>query len=273
MTKVYVLTNNKGGVGKSTSATNIALGLTAALRQLGAARLKVLLVDTDSQAHATLVTTGSREHDNNLYGVLMADRDQATGLLQQTIVASQWDSDLHILPASPVLEQAERELMSIPGAPYRLTESLAKIAPHYGAIVIDTHPSFSLLTEMALVAATDAIVPVEPRYLETVGLLAVMSKIYAIREGWRVPSLHVGGILVTKMDKRVKGHRQLLDDLRNHQQLGKLVCGVIPMNEAVSYAHHAHQSVYNYDPKATASEAYARLVSRLSRRLVSGGAQ
>ena len=126
---------------------------------------------------------------------------------------------------------------------------------------------------MALVAATDAIVPVEPRYLETVGLLAVMSKIYAIREGWRVPSLHVGGILVTKMDKRVKGHRQLLDDLRNHQQLGKLVCGVIPMNEAVSYAHHAHQSVYNYDPKATASEAYARLVSRLSRRLVSGGAQ
>lgn len=84
MTKVYVLTNNKGGVGKSTSATNIALGLTAVLRQLGVARSKVLLVDTDSQAHATLVTTGSREHDSSLYGVLMADRDQATDLLRQT---------------------------------------------------------------------------------------------------------------------------------------------------------------------------------------------
>jgi chromosome partitioning protein len=203
--------------------------------------------------------------------MLMADREEAVQMLRGSIVSSTWDENLHVLPGTPQLEQAERELMSIPGAPYRLADPLAKIAQHYAAIVIDTRPSFSLMTEMALVAATDAIVPVEPRYLETVGLLSVMSKIHAIRDGWRVQNLKVSGILVTKMDKRVKGHRYLLDELKASKQLGRLLCGVIPMNEAVSYAHHHHQSIYAYDPKATASDAYARLVSRLARRVQSGG--
>jgi cellulose biosynthesis protein BcsQ len=67
------------------------------------------------------------------------------------------------------------------------------------------------MTEMALIAATDAIVPVEPRYLETVGLLSVMNKINDIKEGWRIPNLRVSSILVTKMDQRIRGHRHLLD--------------------------------------------------------------
>jgi chromosome partitioning protein len=150
-----------------------------------------------------------------------------------------------------MLEGAERELSGIAGAPYRLADPLAKIAPHYAATVIDTRPSFSLLTEMGLLAATDAIIPVEPRYLETVGLLSVHNKINDIREGWRHPRLHVSGILVTKMDTRIRGHNQLLEELKAHSVLGPLVCGVIPQNEAVSYSHHNHLSVFNYDPKAT----------------------
>ena len=100
-----------------------------------------------------------------------------------------------------MLEGAERELMGVAGAPYRLADPSSKIAPQYAAIVIDTRPSFSLLTEMALLAATDAIVPVEPRYLETVGLMSVIQKINDIREGWRHPQLRISGILVTKMDQ------------------------------------------------------------------------
>ncbi len=79
MTRVFVLTNHKGGVGKSTSATNIAYGLVGLLRRSGAANCRVLLVDTDSQAHASLVTTGHKDYgaDNSLYTVLMADRKEA----------------------------------------------------------------------------------------------------------------------------------------------------------------------------------------------------
>lgn len=92
--------------------------------------------------------------------------------------------------------------MGVAGVLYRLANPLSKLAGHYAAIVIDTRPSFSLMTEMALVAATDALIPVEPRYLETVGLLSVLGKINDIREGWRRPDLRVGYILT-----RVRGHR------------------------------------------------------------------
>ncbi|MCC7206178.1 MAG: ParA family protein [Anaerolineae bacterium] len=272
MSHIFVFTNHKGGVGKSTSATNIALGIASVLRSSGAPKAQVLLIDTDSQAHATLVTTGRSNYgsQDSLYAVLMAERQDAAGVLTECIVQSEWDEGLHILPASSILEGAERELMGVPGAPYRISDPLSKIASHYAAVVIDTRPSFSLLTEMALIAATDAIIPVEPRYLETVGLLSVIHKINDIRDGWRIPDLRVSGILVTKMDCRIRGHVQLLEGLKSHPILGKLLCGVIPANEAVSYAHNAHQSVFSYNPRASASKAYAELVVALIRRMAQG---
>ena len=271
MTRSIVLTNHKGGVGKSTSATNIAFGMVNLLRNAGATNPRVLLIDTDSQGHASLVTTGRKNFgvEDSLYTVLMAERSDAPRVLTECVVSSTWDPDLHVLPASPMLEGAERELTGVAGAPYRLADPLQRIANHYAAIVIDTRPSFSLLTEMGLLAATDAIVPVEPRYLETVGLLSVIGKINEVREGWRHPDLRVSGILVTKMDGRIKGHTQLLDELKAHPTLGGLLCGVIPQNEAVSYSHHHHLSVFNYDPRAAASRAYGQLVGNLARKLYS----
>jgi chromosome partitioning protein len=274
MTRVFVFTNHKGGVGKSTSATTTALGIAGMLRRAGAPNARVLLIDTDSQAHATLVTTGKTDYgtDDSLYTVLMADRQTATQTLLNCIVPTNWDADLHVLPASPMLEGAERELTGVAGAPYRLAEPLSRIANRYAAIAVDTRPSFSLMTEMGLIAATDAIVPVEPQYLETVGLMSVIGKINDIREGWRQPNLRVSGILVTKMNPRIRGHNHLLEELKAHSVLGKLLVGVIPANEAVSYAHQNHQSVFHYDPKAPASLAYAQFVGRLVQRLAKGGA-
>lgn len=274
MTLSLVLTNHKGGVAKSTSATNLAFGIVNGLRQIGASNNRVLLVDTDSQAHASLVTTGRNDSEatNNLYGVVMAERKEAPSLLINSLVQSKWDEDLHVLPASHMLDRAERELTGIAGAPYRLAEVLSRISNHYAAIVIDTRPSFSLMTEMALLAATDALIPVEPRYLETVGLLSVLSKIQDIRESWRHPQLHVEGILVTKMNHRISGHKQLLAELKTHPDLGQLLYGVIPSNEAVSYSLHNHMSVFQYDPSAPASKAYAEVVARLVQRIVSQGA-
>jgi chromosome partitioning protein len=124
---------------------------------------------------------------------------------------------------------------------------------------------------MGLLAATDAIVPVEPRYLETVGLMSVIGKINDVREGWRHPALRISGILVTKMDSRIRGHKHLLDELKAHSVLGKLLLGVIPANEAVSYAHHHHQSLFSYSPKSAASRAYAQVVGSLTHYLVMEG--
>lgn len=269
MTPVLTYTNHKGGVGKTTSATTTAFGITSVLQNMKASNSLVLLIDTDSQGHATLITTGRNDFDskNSLHAVLTADRANAAKVMSDCIVQSAWDENLHVLPASPILESAERELVGVAGAPYRLSDPLNKIMNRYAAVVIDTRPSFSLLTEMALIAATDALIPVEPRYLETVGLVSVINKINEIREGWRTPNLKVGGIVITKMDNRVKGHMQLLETLQGHPVLGKLICGVIPSNEAVSYAHNNHQSIFNYDPRASASKAYAQLVGTLIRRI------
>ncbi|MBZ0306658.1 MAG: ParA family protein, partial [Anaerolineae bacterium] len=220
--------------------------------------------------HATLITTGRNDfdRDDSLYSVITADRAEAATVLTECIVPSTWDDDLHVLPASHLLEVAERELIGVPGAPYRLSDPLNRIIHHYAAVVIDTRPSFSLLTEMGLLAATDAIIPIEPRYLESIGLQSVVNKILAIREGWRHPSLQVSGVVATKMDRRMKGHVDMVKKLRAHPVLGKLICGIIPANEAVAYAHQAHRSIYAYDPTSQASQAYAQLVKWLVRKML-----
>jgi len=274
MSPVFVMTNHKGGVGKSTTATNTAFGLVQMLRQAKVERHHVLLIDTDSQSHATLMTTGRKDfgRDNSLYTVITAERKNAAATLMNCTIPSQWDEALHVLPASLLLETAERELIGVSGAPYRLSEPLKAIASQYGAVVIDTRPSFSLLTEMALIAATDAIVPVEPRYLETMGLLAVVNKIEDVKEGWQRPDLNVSHILVTKFDARVKGHTQTVDKIKAHPVLGSLVSGMIPTNEAIAYSHHHHQSIFEYDPHCSASRAYAQFVAQLVKAILKGGA-
>ncbi len=94
-------------MGKSTSATNIAFGIVGLLRKAQTSNCRVLLIDTDSQAHATLVTTGRKDYgaDNSLYTVLMADRQNAGSALTACIVPSTWDADLHVLPDSPMLKE------------------------------------------------------------------------------------------------------------------------------------------------------------------------
>jgi chromosome partitioning protein len=273
MTHVFVMTSHKGGVGKTTTATNVAFGLVQMLRQAGAERHSVLLIDTDSQSHATLMTTGRKNfgRDDSLYTVITAERKASVATLMNCTVQSQWDEALHVLPASLLLESAERELIGVSGAPYRLSEPLKSVASQYAAIVIDTRPSFSLLTEMALIAATDAVVPVEPRYLETMGLLAVVEKVEDVKEGWQRPNLNVSHVLVTKFDARVKGHTQTIDKIKAHPALGKLITGTIPTNEAIAYSHHHHQSIFEYDPHCPASRAYAQFVAQLIKLMLREG--
>jgi chromosome partitioning protein len=272
MTPIFVLTNHKGGVGKSTSTTNIAYGMLLVMQKAEVENPRVLLIDTDSQGHTSLVTTGRNDYGqhDSLHSVLVAERQNSYQVLLNCCVPSHWHPNLFVLPASKLLDNTERELLSSSGAPYRLSKALEPIARYFNAIVIDTRPSFSLMTVMALLAATDALIPVEPRYLETTGMLSAMNQIIEIRDGWERPNLRIKGILVTKMDKRIKGHLESLQSLQEHQALGNLLCGVIPANEAVSYAHSQHTSVLNYDPHASASKAYFKIAIQLVKDMHSG---
>jgi chromosome partitioning protein len=207
-TPIFVLTNHKGGVGKSTSATNLAYGVLLVMQKAGVENPRVLLIDTDSQGHTSLVTTERNDYGqhDSLHTVLVADRQNSYQVLLNSCVSSHWHPNLFVLPASKLLDNTERELLNTSGAPYRLSKALEPIAHYFNAIVIDTRPSFSLMTVMALLSATDALIPVEPRYLETTGMLSAMNQIIEIRDGWERPNLRIKGIIVTKMDKRIKGH-------------------------------------------------------------------
>jgi chromosome partitioning protein len=264
-TPIFVLTNHKGGVGKSTSATNIAYGVLLVMQKAGVENPRVLLIDTDSQGHTSLVTTGRNDYGqhDSLHTVLVADRQNSYQVLLNSCVASHWHPNLFVLPASKLLDNTERELLNTSGAPYRLSKALEPIAHYFNAIVIDTRPSFSLMTVMALLSATDALIPVEPRYLETTGMLSAMNQIIEIRDGWERPNLRIKGIIVTKMDKRIKGHLDSVQSLQEHQALGSLLYGIVPANEAVSYAHSQHSSVLSYDPHASASKAYFKIAIQL----------
>jgi chromosome partitioning protein len=273
MTPIYVFTNNKGGVGKSTSATNVAYGLVQTLRYGGIKHPRVLLVDTDGQAHATLLTTGRNDfgEKDSLHTVLMAQREDMLPTIQQCLVQSHWDEGLHVLPGSAWLDETENLLFSANGAPYRLAQALAPIAHSYNAIVIDTRPSYTLMTKMAILAGTDAIIPIEPRYLESIALNEAIREIIDIRDGWGYNNINVGGILLTKVDKRIKGHKDAVIELKANASVGHLMCGVIPANEEISYSHSHHMSVMQYNPKAKASQAYAGLSIRLARQAFGKG--
>jgi chromosome partitioning protein len=270
-TPIYVLTNHKGGVGKSTSATNLAYGILLVMQKAEVENPRVLLIDTDSQGHTTLVTTGRDDYGqhDSLHTVLVADRQNSYRILLNSCLPSSWHPSLFVLPASKLLDNTERELLNTSGAPYRLSKALEPIAHYFNAIVIDTRPSFSLMTVMALLSATDALIPVEPRYLETTGMLSAMNQIIEIRDGWERPNLRIKGILVTKMDRRIKGHLDSVKALEEHQALGSLLYGIIPANEAVSYAHSQHSSVLSYDPQASASKAYFKVAIQVVKDMYS----
>ena len=124
----------------------------------------MLVVDTDSQAHSTLLLTGRDDYgvDDSLIAVLRSKREDMPKIIRQNIIVSEWDDNLHVLPGSKLLDDEERNQIGVSGAVYKLDDALKSISNNYAAIIIDTRPSFTLLTEMALVASTDAIVPVEP---------------------------------------------------------------------------------------------------------------
>jgi chromosome partitioning protein len=250
--RIMAIANQKGGVGKTTTAINLGTGLAATGR-------RVLLVDLDPQGNASTGLGIDRINRKvSSYDVLMgaATVDQAS---VATIIPG-----LSIIPSTVDLTGAELELIDLPRRAYRLREALAAMDGELDYVLIDSPPSLNLLTVNALVAAKSVVVPLQCEFFALEGLSMLMKTIELIRKNYN-PALEIQGIVLTMYDKRNNLSDQVAQDVRD--TLGdKVYKTVIPRNVRVSEAPSHGKPALLYDHKCAGSVAYMRLASELLRR-------
>jgi chromosome partitioning protein len=244
MGRIVAVANQKGGVGKTTTAINLAAGLAALDR-------KVLVVDVDPQANATS-GLGEARKDNgiNTYGVLLgepaASAIRATGF-----------PNLSLLPSVRDLVGAEIELVERPAREGRLREALGPVRPEFDDVFLDCPPSLSLLTVNALTAADAVLVPIQTEYFALEGLSELLDTIDRVRGSFN-PLLALDGIVLTMFDDRTNLARQVADDIREHFG-DRVYRTVIPRNIRLGEAPSFGKPVLAYDIKSKGAEAYLAL--------------
>lgn len=272
MTAITItLANNKGGSAKTTSATTLGHGLATIMRNSEFPNPKVLLIDTDSQAHSTLLLTETKDHDpeKTLYGCLKeySRTYKAPDNIHDYIMESNWDSDFHILPAATVrLDEIETSMEGLDGSIFALRRIIAKVKDDYQIIIIDTCPKFSLLTKMALIASDQVIIPMAPASLDADGLASLIERVYHIREQWEQTKPDVTGIIVAKFHTNITGHNNIRDIIAKGN-LSQLYLGTVPLNAAMEYAHEHRESIFNYEGRSSSAQAYGKIVHKLATRL------
>jgi len=252
-TKVYALANQKGGVGKTTTAVNLGA-------YLAASGERVLLVDIDPQANAT----SSLGIDKNslplsIYDVLI------NNVSLTEIITLTRRLHLDIAPSSPSLAGAQVEIVRLPGREHLLRKSLIPILDRYDYVLIDTPPSLGLLTVNALTAAADGvIIPIQCEYLALEGLTQLIHTINLVRETLN-PRLTVAGILMTMYDVRTKLSQQVVDEVRKHFG-SKVFSTIIPRSVRLSEAPSYGETILSYDPRSAGALAYQALAEEFRSR-------
>jgi chromosome partitioning protein len=250
---VLAISNQKGGVGKTTTAISLA----AALVESGS---RVLLVDLDPQGNATSGLGISKEQPHSVYGVLVRG-EPLSEALQPTAVAG-----LDLLPSSPEMAGAEVELVPLMAREFRLRDAL-RAQPGYETIILDCPPSLGLLTVNALAAADTVLVPVQCEYYALEGLAQLLSTIEAVRERLNA-KLEVLAIVLTMEDRRNRLSMQVTEEVIRH--FPELVARVrIPRAVRLAEAPSHGQPINVYDPGSRAAQAYSDLAHELSMRLAS----
>ncbi|HEX8854875.1 MAG TPA: ParA family protein [Thermoleophilaceae bacterium] len=251
MGTVYAIANQKGGVGKTTTAVNVA----ACVAEAG---YPTLLVDLDPQANATVGVGLPKDAEPSVYDCLCGDATVAE-IARPTAI-----ENLHVVPSTPDLAGASVELPQLPGSESRLREVLGGVRDRYLFAILDCPPSLGPLTVNALVAADRVIVPVQTEYFALEGLADLLDTLSLIQRELN-PRLTVAGMILTMHDARTRLGQDVEREVRQH--FPDLVFDtVIPRNVRVGEAPSFGVPVTRHDPHCTGSLAYLQLAKEVAAR-------
>jgi len=251
--KIIAVANQKGGVGKTTSALSLAAALARKKKS-------ILLVDSDPQGNAT---SGSginlRELGNHLYHCYT---DQIP--MTEVLIRPKKEWNLTVAPSSIDLAAAEMELFSLQEREYVLKRMLATLQEEYDYIIIDCPPSLGLLTVNSLTAAHSVLIPMQCEYFALEGLAQLINTIRAVKKSLN-KELYIEGLLLTMFDKRNRLTYQVAEEIQKHFK-DQVFKTVIPRNVRLSECPSHGQTVIEYDVKSSGAQAYIKLANEFLRK-------